>query len=246
MAVTGSLISFMEGKSFGFIKRDDGQGDVFVHVRQLRNGGEPDMVIGTKFSFDVEPDEKSGKTKAVNVSITQPGAAGGMPGGGGGFMGGGGGGFMGGAPAPMGGAGGGRDKCGDFLAGRCTRGDRCKYSHDDGSGGFGAVGGGQPDPRYSPYGMPAPMQYGAPMGMPGLLPGWEMITDPASGRPYYCNRATGQSAWEPPVAAAAPPPMAPQGPQLPMGWEQVSDPASGKPYYCNRATGQSSWEIPRA
>lgn len=239
MSTTGALISFMEGKSFGFIKRDDGQGDVFVHVRQLRNGGEPDMVVGTKFSFDVEPDEKSGKSKAVNVTITQPGAGGGMGGGGGG------GGFIGGAPMGGGGGGGQREKCGDFLAGRCTRGDRCKYEHDNGS--FGRVGGGGADPRYAPYGMPAPMPYGAPMGMPGLPPGWEMISDPASGRPYYCNRATGQSSWEPPAGQpAAPPPMAPQGPALPFGWEQVADPASGKPYYCNRSTGQSSWEIPRA
>lgn len=234
MSVSGSLISFMEGKSFGFIKRDDGQGDVFVHVRQLRNGGEPDMVVGAKFTFDVEPDEKSGKTKAVNVTLTAPGVGGG---GGGGF---------GGAPMPMGGGGAnaGREKCGDFLAGRCTRGDRCKYSHDDGRG-FGAVGGAQPDPRYSPYG--AAPAYGAPMmgGAPGLQPGWEMITDPASGRPYYCNRATGQSSWEPPYAAPPMAPMPPAAPGLPAGWEQVTDPASGKPYYCNRATGQSSWEVPR-
>lgn len=240
MTTTGALISFTAGKSFGFIKRDDGQGDVFVHVRQLRNGGEPDMVIGTKFSFDVEPDEKSGKTKAVNVTITQAGVGGGgggMPpaqhfGGGGGK------------------GGGGQEKCGDFLAGRCTRGDRCRYSHDDGSGGFGAAqGGAMPDPRYSPYGGMPQMGMPQPMGG-GLAPGWEMINDPASGRPYYCNRATGQSSWEAPLAAPPmqmmQPPMPPQAPGLPFGWEQVSDPASGKPYYCNRSTGQSSWEVPRA
>jgi len=230
MSVTGSLKTWMEGKGFGFIARDDGQGDVFVHPRNLTNGGVEVMIVGAKFAFDVEPDEKSGKNKAVNVVLTQPGS---------------------GAP-PSGGKGGGfggqpqREKCGDFLAGKCTRGDRCKYSYDDGRGGFG---GAQPqqDNRYSPYGG-APAGYGAPQpaygggygGPPALPPGWEQITDPSSGRPYFCNRQTGQSSWEPPAAAPAGPPP------LPYGWEQVTDPSSGKPYFCNRQTGQSSWEPPRA
>merc|ERR1712066_1166706 len=47
-------------------------------------------------------------------------------------------------------------------------------------------------------------------GLPGapaattLPPGWEQVTDPATQRPYYCNRATGESSWTPPVATAAP------------------------------------------
>lgn len=207
------------------------------------------MIIGTKFSFDIEPDERSGKSKASNVTVLERGS-GPAPSG----KGGGGGGGKGHPTGP-----GGQEKCGDFLAGRCTRGDRCKYSHDDGRGGP-VMGGGQPDPRSSPYGggaMPAyggPMPgYGAPMpayGAPGLPPGWEQVTDPASGRPYFCNRATGQTSWEPPAAApmpvyAAPPPAYGGAPQLPPGWETVPDPATGKMYYCNRATGQSSWEVPR-
>jgi len=76
-------------------------------------------------------------------------------------------------------------------------------------GGYGAMPMGHhgADPRYSPYGaMPQPQPgYGAPApqyGMPSLPPGWEQITDPASGRPYFCNRATGETSWTPPGAPA--------------------------------------------
>jgi len=104
--------------------------------------------------------------------------------------------------------------------------------------------------RFSPYGaMPGMAMPG--MGMPtGLPPGWEQVADPTTGNPYYCNRATGESSWTVPVAAApvmqmvAPVPAAVPG--LPPGWEAAADPASGKSYYFNRATGATTWEIPAA
>merc|ERR1712151_718598 len=37
-------------------------------------------------------------------------------------------------------------------------------------------------------------------GIPLLPPGWEQATDPASGRPYYANRSTGETSWTPPPA----------------------------------------------
>lgn len=58
MSSTGVLKTLLEGKNCGFIQRDDGDGDVFCHPRQLVNGGPEDMIIGTKFSFDIEPDER--------------------------------------------------------------------------------------------------------------------------------------------------------------------------------------------
>lgn len=84
------------------------------------------------------------------------------------------------------------------------------------------------------------------MPVPALPPGWEQATDPSSGRPYYCNRATGQTSWTPPAAEApAAPAPAPAPSALPAGWEQTTDPASGKPYYFNRSTGASSWTPPQ-
>lgn len=61
----------MDGKGYGFIESDDGTGDIFVHVRALVNATEQDMVIGSKVSYDVGQDERSGKIKAFNVSITR-------------------------------------------------------------------------------------------------------------------------------------------------------------------------------
>ena len=80
MAYTGTLKRFMDGKGFGFIENADGSGDVFVHCTQLNNGGSEDMVVGVEMSFDITEDERSGKTRASNVTLL--GGAGGGGGGG--------------------------------------------------------------------------------------------------------------------------------------------------------------------
>jgi len=106
---------------------------------------------------------------------------------------------------------------------------------------FGAMAAAAGANRFSPYGMPA---MGMPMAQP-LPIGWEQVADPTTGKPYYCNRATGESSWTVPVAAApvmAPMPMV--APGLPVGWEAAADPTSGKTYYFNRATGETKWDPP--
>ena len=81
MSCSGTLKKFMEGKGFGFIENSDNSGDVFVHFTQLNSGGSEDMVVGSEMTFDIEEDQRSGKTKAVNVTITTPGTGGGDGGG---------------------------------------------------------------------------------------------------------------------------------------------------------------------
>ena len=71
----------MDGKGFGFIENADGSGDVFVHFSQLNNGGSEDMVVGVEMSFDITEDERSGKTKATNVTLMGDAAGGGGGGG---------------------------------------------------------------------------------------------------------------------------------------------------------------------
>lgn len=66
----GSLKKFFEEKGFGFIQCDDSaHGDVFVHFSQVQNGVKDDMVEGIRLDFDMAPDDKSGRLKAINVKI---------------------------------------------------------------------------------------------------------------------------------------------------------------------------------
>merc|ERR1712151_1133715 len=62
---------------FGFLERDDGGDDLFVHFSSLTNGGSEDMVVGMKVTFDEGYSERSGKSCASNVTITQRGTGGG-------------------------------------------------------------------------------------------------------------------------------------------------------------------------
>jgi len=49
-------------------------------------------------------------------------------------------------------------------------------------------------------------QMAMPPPAPPMAPGWQAAMDPATGRTYYVNAATGQSQWEPPAGMAPPPP----------------------------------------
>merc|ERR1711957_264203 len=110
-------------------------------------------------------------------------------------------------------------------------------------GGYGAA-----PQQMAPCGARAAPYGGAPGG--ALPPGWDQANDPASGKTYYFNRATGETKWEPPVAVApmavAPLAAAPAPGQLPPGWDQATDPTSNKTYYFNRATNETKWEPPTA
>ena len=46
-----------------------------MHFSKLNNGGSEDMVVGMKVAFDLEADDRTGKMRANNVTITSPGAS---------------------------------------------------------------------------------------------------------------------------------------------------------------------------
>ena len=63
---TGSVKFFNSMKGFGFIQRDDGQPDAFVHISAVERAGMSGLEEGDKLEFELEVDQR-GKTAAVNL-----------------------------------------------------------------------------------------------------------------------------------------------------------------------------------
>jgi CspA family cold shock protein len=61
---TGTVKWFNGQKGFGFIQPDDGGNDVFVHISAVERAGMQSLHEGQKLSFELERDQRSGKTSA--------------------------------------------------------------------------------------------------------------------------------------------------------------------------------------
>ena len=64
---TGTVKFFNAMKGFGFIQRDDGQPDAFVHISAVERAGMSTLNEGDKLEFELEVDRR-GKHAAVNLS----------------------------------------------------------------------------------------------------------------------------------------------------------------------------------
>src|SRR5512144_955637 len=64
---SGTVKFFNSMKGFGFIQRDDGQPDAFVHISAVERAGIPTLNEGDKLEFEIEVDRR-GKYAAVNLS----------------------------------------------------------------------------------------------------------------------------------------------------------------------------------
>ena len=65
MAV-GTVKWFNPQKGFGFIQREEGGADVFVHISAVEQAGLATLKDGQKVSFDLEAG-RQGKTSAINL-----------------------------------------------------------------------------------------------------------------------------------------------------------------------------------
>ncbi|HEX8401591.1 MAG TPA: cold-shock protein [Allosphingosinicella sp.] len=67
---SGTVKFFNAMKGFGFISRDDGQPDAFVHISAVERAGMASLNEGDRLEFELEVDRR-GKTAAVNLSPGQ-------------------------------------------------------------------------------------------------------------------------------------------------------------------------------
>jgi CspA family cold shock protein len=67
---SGTVKFFNAMKGFGFISRDDGQPDAFVHISAVERAGMVSLNEGDRLSFELEVDRR-GKTAAVNLAPLQ-------------------------------------------------------------------------------------------------------------------------------------------------------------------------------
>ena len=67
---SGTVKFFNAMKGFGFISRDDGQPDAFVHISAVERAGMPTLNEGDRLEFEIEVDRR-GKYAAVNLSPAQ-------------------------------------------------------------------------------------------------------------------------------------------------------------------------------
>jgi CspA family cold shock protein len=63
----GTVKFFNATKGFGFISPDGGGQDVFVHISAVERAGMHTLSEGQKISFEIVPDQRSGKKAAENL-----------------------------------------------------------------------------------------------------------------------------------------------------------------------------------
>ena len=67
MPITGTVKWFNDSKGFGFVTRDDGEKDVFVHHSAIQDGGEgfKSLAEGERVEFDVVQGDKGPRAESV-------------------------------------------------------------------------------------------------------------------------------------------------------------------------------------
>ena len=70
MRQKGTVKFFNAAKGYGFIAPDEGGKDVFVHITAVQRSGIPELMEGTKLSFEIEPDTRGRGPQAINLQLS--------------------------------------------------------------------------------------------------------------------------------------------------------------------------------
>lgn len=67
----GTVKFFNAAKGYGFIKPEDGEKDIFVHISAVEQSGLGNLEEGQKISFELEPDRKGKGPKAIDLKLVE-------------------------------------------------------------------------------------------------------------------------------------------------------------------------------
>ena len=69
--LTGTVKWFdaSQQRGYGFIVRNDGKADIFVHITEVKKAGLESLKANDVVTFDEQISNKSGKTSAINVKL---------------------------------------------------------------------------------------------------------------------------------------------------------------------------------
>jgi CspA family cold shock protein len=71
--LTGKVVLYNADRGFGFIRPDNGDVDVFVHVSTAHEGGIDELAVGDRLEFLIARDERNGKPRAVDIRPARAG-----------------------------------------------------------------------------------------------------------------------------------------------------------------------------
>ena len=67
----GTVKFFNASKGYGFIKPEDGEKDIFVHISAVEQSGLGNLEEGQKISFELEPDRRGKGPKAIDLKLVE-------------------------------------------------------------------------------------------------------------------------------------------------------------------------------
>jgi CspA family cold shock protein len=67
---TGTIISWHRDRGFGFVQRDDGQANIFAHIRNVADDVD-ELRPGQRVQFEPGIDLRNGKPEARDVRVIE-------------------------------------------------------------------------------------------------------------------------------------------------------------------------------